>query len=240
MRKVGALFVALAFNGFAFAADMAVKAPPPLPAPAWSWTGFYLGIAGGGGSGSTSHTNVLFPAANSGGSANFNGALFGGTYGYNWQFGHLVAGLEGDFSWSGIRDTFTSTNGLPTFCPSAFPCFTSLQWLGTDRVRLGYAQEGILVYATGGVAYGDVLATIRNAGVFNIDSETHVRVGYTVGGGIETSIKGNWSLKVEYLYVDFGNRVGYTAFPPPPPLQPENVFLNSNIVRVGLNYKFRD
>jgi outer membrane immunogenic protein len=149
-----------------------------------------------------------------------------------------VTGLEGDFSWSGIRDTFTSSNGLPTFCPSGFPCFTSLQWLGTDRVRLGYAQDGILIYATGGVAYGDVRATILNAGPFGIDSENHMRVGYAVGGGIEAKIYRDWSVKLEYLYVDFGNRVGYTALPPPPPLQPENVFLNSNIVRVGLNYKF--
>jgi len=66
------------------------------------------------------HTNQLFPVATSGQDNNLRGGLFGGTYGYNWQFGHLVAGLEGDFSWSGIRDTFTSVNGLPTFCPAHF------------------------------------------------------------------------------------------------------------------------
>jgi outer membrane immunogenic protein len=113
-----------------------------------------------------------------------------------------------------------------------------LQWLGTDRGRLGYAQDGFLIYATGGLAYGDVRATILNAGGVGIDSETHLREGYTVGGGIEAKIDHNWSVKLEYLYVDFGNRAGYTAFPPPPPLQPENVYLNSNIVRVALNYKF--
>jgi outer membrane immunogenic protein len=242
MKKVIlACFVAAAFCGApALAADMAVKAPPmaPVAAPTYSWTGFYLGIEGGGGFGSTSHTNVLFPMANSGGSADLRGGLAGVTYGYNWQFGHIMTGLEGDFSWSSIRDTFTSVNGLPTFCPAGFPCFTNLQWLGTDRARLGYAQDSVLVYLTGGVAYGDVYATILNAGPFGIDTETHMRVGYTVGGGIEAKIYRNWSVKLEYLYVDFGNRVGYTALPPPPPLQPENVFLNSNIVRAGLNYKF--
>jgi outer membrane immunogenic protein len=225
----------LLLSGSASAADMAVKAPPP--AQSWSWTSFYLGVEGGGGFGSTSHTNILFPAANSGGNANLNGGLVGGTYGYNWQFGHMVVGLEGDLSWSGVRDTFTSVNGLATFCPAALPCFTSLQWLGTDRARVGYAHDRTLIYATGGVAYGDVRATIRNAGAFGITDETHMRVGYTVGGGIETKINSKWSVKLEYLYVDFGNRVGYAALPPPPPLQPESVFLQSNIVRVGLNYK---
>lgn len=242
MKKLFVVSIAAAamWSAPAFAADMAVKAPPAAlaAAPVYNWAGFYLGIEGGGGFGSTDHINALFPAAASGGNANLRGGLVGGTYGYNWQSGHLVAGLEGDMSWSGISDTFTSSTGLPTFCPAAFPCFTSLQWLGTDRARLGYALDSILIYATGGVAYGDVRASILNAGAFGIDSETHLRAGYAVGGGIEAKINRNWSAKLEYLYVDFGTRVGYTAFPPPPPLQPENVFLNSNIVRAGLNYTF--
>ena len=76
----------------------------------------------------------------------------------------------------------------PHLLSGGFPCFTSLQWLGTDRARLGYAQDRFLIYATGGVAYGSVNATILNAGIFNIDNETHARVGYTVGGGIEAIV----------------------------------------------------
>jgi outer membrane immunogenic protein len=238
--------VALAFAAIfalltapALAADMAVKAPPPPPAPpVYDWSGFYLGLEGGGGFGSTTHQNQIFPAANSGGNSNLRGGLAGGTYGYNWQFDHVVLGFEGDISWSGISDTFTSVNGLATFCPSGFPCYTSLQWLGTDRARLGYAFDRVMIYATGGVAYGDVRATILNAGPFGIDTETHLRVGYTVGGGIEAMIAPNWSVKLEYLYTDFGNHVGYAALPPPPPLQPEDVYLNSNIVRAGIDYHF--
>ena len=37
----------VAASGFAFAADMAVKAPPPAPPPAvWDWSGFYIGVGG--------------------------------------------------------------------------------------------------------------------------------------------------------------------------------------------------
>jgi outer membrane immunogenic protein len=39
----------LAASVSAFAADMAVKAPPPAPAPVPTWTGFYGGIQFGGG-----------------------------------------------------------------------------------------------------------------------------------------------------------------------------------------------
>lgn len=241
MKKTALVFVAIValLMTPALAADMVVKAPPLPPAPpVYDWSGFYLGLQGGGGFGSTTHTNALFPAATSGANNNLRGGLVGGTYGYRWQFGHVVTGLEGDFSWSGISDTFTSVNGLPTFCPAGFPCFTSLQWLGTDRARLGYAQGRFLIYATGGLAYGNVNATILNAGIFNIDRETHTRVGYTVGGGIEAMIDRNWSAKLEYLYVDFGNSVGYTALPPPPPLQPENVSLKFNVIRLGVDYHF--
>lgn len=94
------------------AADMLLKAPPP---PVWSWTGFYVGIEGGDGWGSTRHTNAT-TGINSGTNNNLDGGLFGGTYGYNWQSGALLFELEGDISWSGIRDTFPD-NGSG-FCGS--------------------------------------------------------------------------------------------------------------------------
>jgi outer membrane immunogenic protein len=224
----------------ALAADMAVKAPPSADVPVYDWAGFYLGIEGGGGFGSTSHAFAAAPSgANSGGSSNLKGGLAGGTYGYNFQFGRWVAGFEGDFSWSGISDTFIANSGTPTFCPAGFPCYTSLEWLGTDRVRLGYAFDRYLAYATGGVAYGNVLATILNAGPTGIDSETHTRVGYTVGAGIEDMIAPNWSVKLEYLYTDFGRENGYTCVvcTPFPPTK-ELVYLNSNIIRLGVDYHF--
>ena len=148
-----------------------------------------IGLEGGGGFGSSSQRLRRrqvrqIPAATRISKAVCSAA----PYGYNFQSGRLVAGIEGDFSWSGISDTFVADSATPTFCPPGFPCFTSLQWLGTDRVRLGYAFDRYLAYATGGVAYGNVLATILNAGPTGIDSEIYTRVGYTVGGGIEAMI----------------------------------------------------
>jgi len=39
--------VAALIGAPAFAADMAVKAPPPAPAPVYSWTGWYVGLNAG-------------------------------------------------------------------------------------------------------------------------------------------------------------------------------------------------
>src|SRR5271169_6111658 len=87
----------------ALAADMPMKA---APAPIWNWTGFYVGVAGGYGSGETMHVNQVTSIGS--GAARVNGAILGGTYGYNVQSGMWVYGLEGDFPWSDIKSTFFS------------------------------------------------------------------------------------------------------------------------------------
>jgi opacity protein-like surface antigen len=63
--------------------------------------------------------------------------------------------------------------------------------------------------------------------------------GGTVGGGIEGRLAGNWTARLEYLYLDLGtvstvptpaaNATVATAF---------NSRVTGNIVRAGLNYKF--
>jgi outer membrane immunogenic protein len=227
MKKIllAGIAVAALSGASAFAADMPVKVPPP--APVFNWTGFYLGIEGGGGWADTRHTNVI-NGGNSG-TVGIDGGLFGGTYGYNWQSGSWVFGLEGDFSWSGIKKNFNDTGS--GFCTGAVQCVTDLRWLGTDRIRLGYAWDRLLVYGTAGVAYGDVRGTITNAG-FDVGDKMHS--GFTFGGGVEWAFAPNWSVKAEYLRAGLGDKITYG-------LNTEAVSLkNLDIVRVGLNYKFGD
>jgi outer membrane immunogenic protein len=127
-----------------------------------------------------------------------------------------------------------------------------LNWFSTLRARLGYVpEESWLIYATGGLAVGEMgfstsataTATITNSigQVFpgfpvtasSAFSQNATRVGYAVGGGVEKMLSKNWSVKVEYLYLDWGSYtfLSGTGFD-------TNVKLHDNIVRVGVNYKF--
>src|SRR5256886_4629687 len=66
------------------------------------------------------------------------------------------------------------------------------------------------------------------------------KVGWAIGAGAEVRLGGNWTGKIEYLYLDFGN-VSTTASLPAN-LTPLAVNFNSHVtesvVRVGLNYRF--
>jgi outer membrane immunogenic protein len=204
------------------AADMPVrppvaKAPAQVAAPLFNWTGLYYGVSGGYGWGSSRHSDPVVGQT----SFDTDGWLFGGTVGYNWQNGPYVFGVEGDLSWANVEGGATSAAG---------PVFSELNWLGTGRVRAGYAADAYLFYVTGGVAFADVDAGNPVAGG---GTGGDTRVGWTVGGGVETALSQNWTAKLEYLYVDLGDKNTY-----PTVGGPVDVAFKSHLVRLGLNYKF--
>jgi outer membrane immunogenic protein len=208
--------------GSANAADMQRRNAMPAKAPVYempySWTGFYVGLNGGGAFGHSDWSNVL-------GTNGFDlsGAVIGGTLGYNYQMGQAVFGLEADGDWSNIRGS--TTGGACT----GTSCETKNSWLATARGRLGYAFGRFMPYVTAGAAFGDVKATVDTIG-----SQTTTRAGWTGGGGLEASIAGPWSAKVEYLYVDLGK----------PSCDAANCGLSTStsfttsLVRGGINYRF--
>jgi outer membrane immunogenic protein len=67
------------------------------------------------------------------------------------------------------------------------------------RGRVGYTVGNVLLYGTGGLAFGELRAT-----TFGL-SESHTNAGWTAGVGAEMGFAPNWSAKVEYLYVDLAN-----------------------------------
>ena len=200
------------------AADLPRAMPPtkaPVFVPGFTWTGFYLGINGGYSWGQSDWDGFASEPDVSGG-------LVGLTAGYNWQTGPWVFGLEGDVDWSNIRGSFVSAA-----CPGG--CETRNNWLSTVRGRLGYAFDRVMPYVTGGLAVGDIEANPTGfAGV----SDT--QAGWTVGAGVEAAFAGNWSAKLEYLYVDLGS-TGCSATACG---TATNVDLRSNVVRAGLNLQF--
>jgi outer membrane immunogenic protein len=186
----------------------------------YNWTGFYLGINAGYGWGTSDWTVAAVNAL----SAKPKGWMVGATLGYNYQIGSVVLGIEGDFDWADIKSSDT--------CIIAVTCDTKSSYLGTVRARFGYAFDRWLPYITAGGAFGDVKADVTAPGVALSSSKN--QIGWTVGGGVEYAFVGNWSAKLEYLYVDLGSYdTGFSA-----PLAATNVNFKENVVRAGLNYKF--
>lgn len=199
---------ALAFAGAASAADLprrtgAVSPAPYQAQPAGTWTGFYAGAVGGYNWGSQKGTADTTYGA-------LNGGQIGVTGGYNMQFGQIVAGVEGDMSWSNADNT-RGTNK------------SELRNEATLRARAGLAVDAsTLLYATAGYAG----ATIKRDN--GTTSSTDWHNGYAVGAGLEYAFTRNVTGKAEYLYTDLGNSSGSVL----------KAGATQNGVRMGVNYRF--
>ena len=255
MKKL--LICAAAFS--ALAMTSAVAAPVGAP---WNWTGFYVGGNVGYSWGRSDTTQTL-----SGGAVAFsasdkfgmNGFLGGVQLGYNWQLNNRwLVGLEADFQWTG-QDGNTTATCLAAACPSGFTLSTNnslalsekLKWLGTVRGRVGaLVTPTWLVYGTGGLAYGRVgwEANLTGSSGFAAASTafsgSQTKTGWTLGLGVEGVISGQWTGKIEYLYVDLGTISGGPVSTAPILIGGVagtygfSSRITDNILRVGLNYKF--
>jgi outer membrane immunogenic protein len=276
----GAAVMACALAGVtaASAADMAPRmyTKAPIPVVIYDWTGFYIGgnLGYSWGRASTDGTetgtqgvSVFRTASGSGpvvvstlaptplsGRSNVNGVIGGGQAGYNWQRGTWLFGLETDIQGSGERGS--SDVCTLAGCPPGSTLFTAnskLDWFGTARGRIGFLPtERVLLYATGGLAYGGLSASAPLIPL----SWGSTRAGWTVGAGAEVAIDNNWSVKLEYLYMDLGNFGGGSTSSTTVVNQPNtprldfstvttttlastfNSHFTDNILRVGFNYRF--
>jgi outer membrane immunogenic protein len=216
----------------AFAADLPASAPvykAPVAAPAFSWAGFYLGIQGGGIWGRSDHSSSSGDITNS---FNLHGGSVGAEYGTNWQFGHWVLGMESDYSYLSLKGSAPEI-----FNPNpGFTATTQQNYLGMSRVRVGYAEDRLLVYATGGLADGYVQAS--SSGPAGSISDTQFRWGWNAGGGVEWAFAPQWSAKIEYIHADLGKASYLTPESSPFLDRANGVSLTEDMVRVGLNYHY--
>jgi opacity protein-like surface antigen len=212
------------------------KAPPVnwmgTPSRVVNWTGIYLGFNAGYSFGGSDWTDSVTGFLS--GSFGTSGFVLGGTVGANYQVGSIVFGVEADGDWADASGfgTFTAT----PLCAGG--CLTKSSWLSTVRGRAGYAFDRLLVYGTGGAAFGNVQANFSNDPV-----TSSTEAGWTVGAGVEWSFAPNWSAKGEYLFVDLGNGSCTTncaiADASGTPIIPNvAVKFNESIVRGGVNYRF--
>lgn len=255
----------------ATAADLTIIEPAPIyVAPVYDWNGFYAGINGGYGGGVFEHPFQLNgpeldiePAlvepgpgqiVLATGSADVTaGGFVGGIQaGYNWQFDeNFLIGLEADIQGSSIDGRvsveITDESGDLGGATIAADLGTSLDWFATVRPRIGWVNDRFVVYATGGLAWGQTtssisadLSGVMEEGDLLDESITNDRFGWTVGAGIEYALTDNITFKTEYLYtdlgseqildVDFGGEVPYTFS--------ADSTVAFHTVRAGLNFQF--
>ncbi|HXY57765.1 MAG TPA: outer membrane beta-barrel protein [Methylocystis sp.] len=246
----------------ALAADLPSRKAPPVepPPPPPTWTGFYLGINGGYSWTNSNAINQIYADTLPGGFATNaalgnipsqafvgnGGFIGGGQAGFNWQFDNrFVIGLEADID--GLTGGAKTANIYGA--TAATTLSRSLAELGTVRARLGFAATPtLLVYATGGLAYGQGTLSGSYYGFWGSapDYESQTLYGYSVGGGAEWLVVPNWSVKAEYLYYDLGSFTspgtqisyksgGVAAIS----TAQSNSRFDGHVVRLGLNYHIK-
>jgi outer membrane immunogenic protein len=157
----------------------------------------------------------------------------------------VVTPLPGARALPTITTTTTATGSLDEKLP----------WLATLRGRIGVLPtDRVLLYVTGGLAVGEVRSnssvttTTTTALSFGtppgptsvsaLAGSSSTQAGWTIGAGIEGAISGNWSAKLEYLYVDLGTVSStFAGVAPYAPLA-TSAHVTDNILRAGINYKF--
>ena len=239
----------------AFAADLGYQPPPPVyvpPPPVFNWTGVYIGaqIGGAWGNGALGNFNGFDPFTGTfintslGGTP--SGVIGGGHVGYQVQFNQFVAGIEGSVDGSSLQKTATAS--FPVFLGgSTLTTQTTADIQGSIRGKLGIVWDRLMIYGTGGVAFGgfntDVqLAALGSSGVpafFASNSFSTTRVGWTAGGGAQYAVTPNWWVFVEYRFSDFGT-VRNGAFPnlPSGVLFNDERRIQENQIQAGFSYKF--
>jgi outer membrane immunogenic protein len=174
MKKLASAIAAIALIGTpAFAADIAVKAPPaPPPVPVFSWTGFYVG--GDVGAKWMQDEWTVTSLFDGGGPApgfvgapgaptttyTVSGIRAGGFVGYNWQFSPTwVGGVEGDAAWA---DNSQTESGFPGCTASSVPGYTCVAGATTTPNGLPFGGDTTIVKMLW-------------------DASARVRLGYLVG-----------------------------------------------------------
>lgn len=146
---------------------------PAIEGAAPNWNGLYLGVGIGAGAASFVEDDDD--------PVNGHGAFGTVTVGYDREIRPgVVAGVFADFDYSGI----TAPNADDR---------TGLQHAWSIGGRLGYLENpATLMYATGGYTQAR-----SDLGFGNIGG-AHTFDGYFVGAGVETFLRQNWTLKLEY------------------------------------------
>jgi outer membrane immunogenic protein len=237
----------LAIMGAASAADLGAI---PLRGPVGTWSGLYGGVNGGY---AWSDSDAVIFLHSMSVRPNPTGSMFGGQVGYNWQWSpDWVFGVETDFAWTDFKGTDSlGSTGFVGGHPYSYVAEQHVGMLGTLRGRVGYVLDGVLLYGTAGLAYGqtelkssvtDVFAgqTCGPAGFCSSLGSKQWATGWAAGVGFDWAFLPGWSFRTEYLHYDLGSVHQDLVDPLAVPGLVAQVDANfrGDIVRGAINYKF--
>ncbi len=274
MKKflLGSLALAAVTAAPAMAADMPVKALPPAPVVYYDWSGIYAGFSIGG---VWHEVNRHYPNLNLVGfpastfSSSGEDVIIDFHGGLQWQWGPWVFGFEVGYN-IGVED-MKSTAALPNppfvFGPGGLHAYNKLSDLVTAGVRLGFAWDRLMIYATGGWAnaeihgqyvcganglatfpgvtcpgVGSAIPNVPNVGLTNFSGVTR-KDGWFVGAGFDWMVhKGplvDVILGVEYQHFDVGGEQAFCFFAScnPPTFLDFSQEAQGDIIRARLTFK---
>lgn len=237
MRAILSISFLALFSAPSFAADIIFDpdpAPPmavSLPEAPFSWSGRYIGVDLGYGRSKVKENHVTAGIPSDLFNIKQGEGAFGGIYtGFGRQARNFYFGFEGDVQYAALKGKYTNAAGvIGEFTPT---------WLGSTRLRAGYSIDNlfgqdlghIMPYVTGGLAFGGFKAKVTNGANEWIGKRADT--GYTIGGGVDYAISNNTIAKLEYQYMDFGNRSfsDETDY--------ARLRLKAHTIRAGVAYKF--
>ena len=242
MIRISALAIVsgISLAASAQAADLPNRKAPALAPPAFTWTGFYVGANAGYAFGSYKTTGYNIVAILPGRQPHTSGGLFGAQAGYNYQIGQVVIGAEADFDFANVKGSYAQA---VLGNPNALNVSGKLNNIGTLKARLGYAFNNVLVFATGGYAFGSMKSaytlSIPAPPIVSSGSATKTVSGYTFGAGVEYALTNNWIIKADYQFISFGNKnFNGGNVPVINSAAASNFKSVTNEIRLGVNYKF--
>jgi outer membrane immunogenic protein len=243
-HTTAALSVLLTTSMATNAADVRARPAPYAPSPPvyvpppFSWAGFYLGGNIGGGW-TNRDVSDTFLGANFNDGKNNGVFIAGGQLGYNWQVSNFVVGIEADFDGAANNDN-TRTVFIPAL--GTIQVSSHNRWIMTLAARFGVANGPWLLYGKvggGWVGADDFTVTNLMTGA-SITAHNNTNSGWLVGAGMEWAFAPNWSVKVEYNYLELDNRT--FTFPAGFLFLVGGTFIERNrdiqMVKAGINYLF--
>mgnify|MGYP000598523633 CR=1 FL=1 len=193
--------------------------------PASAWAGPYVGANIGYAWGDVDFSSVVGT-----GSMSPDTVIGGVQAGYNWQFGNnIIVGAEIGASLLDGNDSTTDALGIESKSDS--------KWGASARLRVGYAVDDWMVYASGGGAMTDAKGTSIVAPGF-ADTDRKKLTGWVLGAGMEKMMSQNISMRLDYSHYDYGTETFNYNYGPPVGTGSAKVKTKADVVTVGVNYKF--